>query len=54
LKNPKIAESLPPLLMERAGERRIKQQAFIDSPHPTLSRWRGMLYFALNNYVIFL
>jgi len=50
--NPKIPESLPPLLMERVGVRRIKQAfSFFDSPHPTpstllragLSGWRGIV-----------
>jgi hypothetical protein len=39
-----MAESMLPLLMERAGVRRIKQIfSFFDSPHPTLSRWRGIV-----------
>ena len=43
-KNPQMAESILPLLMKRAGERRIKQAfSFIDPPHPTLSRWRGII-----------
>jgi hypothetical protein len=31
--------------MERAGERRIlnKHLAFLIPPHPTLSRWRGIV-----------
>lgn len=43
--NLQIAESLPPLLMERAGKRRIKQAFSIIfySPHPNLSRWRGIV-----------
>jgi hypothetical protein len=48
----RIAESTPPLLMERAGERRNKQaKSHFDSPHPTLSRWRGMFCYVLNSYI---
>ncbi len=31
-----------PLLLERAGERRIKSTGYTP-PHPTLSRWRGIV-----------
>lgn len=51
----RIAENSPPSPDgEGRGEEKFNKQVLFDSPHPALSRWRGMLCFALNSYVIFL